>query len=116
MAIFGFLSALLFFLLPIGVITIIIFVAVNSKKEKKESFETIIRTIYLYLILIITFVMFIFGIITLISNGVNILFPVDVSNKNTEHSQIYLDMIMGLSLLIVSSITFFLHNRLIKKL
>jgi multisubunit Na+/H+ antiporter MnhB subunit len=117
----GILGALLFGIIPIAVIILIIVAVSRSRKNttnvEPESFEKIIRTIYLYLLLIILLFSIVFSVITAFSTAVDYFLPYESqSNYYNLTNQKLVEFITSVSLLVISLPLFIYHNRLVKKL
>lgn len=138
----GILVALLFSLVPTIVIIMIIVALVKKKKEgeNSESFEQIIRTIYVYVILITLMITMVSSMIFAFNSAINYYIPdstvinnttksyssysknqaleklIEENDLNNEKNQSLIDMATALTMVFVSAPMFMYYSKLAKKI
>jgi len=114
-------AGMLVVILPIAVITFIIIAIVRSVKKdgSEESFQDVIRTMYIYLIMIIFLVMFFTATISLFNSCMELLLPETVQNTYTStfitNNRTIAEVTTNIAILCISIPMFIYYSALAKK-
>lgn len=112
-------AAIICLALPIIIIVLIINAVKKSKEEgKSESFENVIKTIYLYILLIIFLCMIIVGIIGTVESFLDLYLPNAEFEEGVrglnDQNRLKIDIITYIAVFAVSMPMFIIHNKKVK--
>ena len=121
MVVIALLIGLMAFIIPIGIVVLIITAIVKRNKDDKNNFDETIRNIYVYIILIVTLVAIVTGVISIFRTGLDIILPEksayqsSYSSEQIEKNENIIEFCTTLSLVLAVIPVFLYHNKLAKK-
>ena len=122
MGILAVLAGIIMCIAPIAVISLIISAIAKKNKEEKNSFEDLIRSVYIYIILIIALIAIIGGTITIFRVGLDIILPEQYaeetrySSQERERNENVTEVLTTISIVATMIPIFIYHNNLAKEL